>query len=189
MAARDGLYEMAEKIEKDESRKCLSGILTKNSFKKGGLFMKRLFIAAVMVVFAVAFLANGVFAATPRAEAKKMVDKAVAYYKANGKQKAVEAFNDPKGAFAKGELYIFMQDFQGMMLAHGANVKLVGQNLLNLKDPDGKLFVQDMIKVAQGQGSGWTEYKWTNPLTKKIEPKLTYLQRVDDYFIGCGVFK
>jgi cytochrome c len=151
--------------------------------------MKRLCVPVFLVALAIVFLAGSVFAATPRTEAKKMLDKAVAFYKVSGKEKTIKAFNDPKGAFAKGEIYIFMQDFNGVMLAHGANAKLVGQNLYSLKDPDGKLFVQDMIKVAQGPGSGWTEYKWTNPMTKKIEPKLTYLQKVNNYFIGCGVFK
>jgi cytochrome c len=151
--------------------------------------MKRLFVMAFTVLLVVVFLASSGFSATPKNEAKKMVEKAVAYYKANGKEKAIAAFNDPKGSFVKGELFIFMQDLNGLMLAHGANAKLIGKDLKDLRDSDGKKFVQEMISVAKKQGSGWVEYKWTNPLSKKIEPKLTYLQKVDNYFIGCGVFK
>ncbi|MFZ8420382.1 cache domain-containing protein, partial [Staphylococcus aureus] len=71
------------------------------------------------------------------------VQKAAAYVKANGKEKAMAEFSDPKGKFVEGDLYLFVYDLKGVNLAVGngnAN-KMVGKNLLNLPDPDGKLFV------------------------------------------------
>jgi hypothetical protein len=151
--------------------------------------MKRFSLFTSVFIFIIVLIASTALAATPQGEAQKMVDKAVAFYKANGKDKAVEAFNAPTGQFVKGELFIFMQDLSGVMLAHGANPALVGKDLINLKDSDGKLFVKAMADLAKEKGSGWVEYKWTNPVSKKIEKKITYVKKVDNYFIGCGVFK
>lgn len=76
------------------------------------------------------------------------------------------------------------------MLSHGANVKMVGQDHLELKDASGKAFVKEMVEVAKTKGSGWVEYQWTHPQTKKVQPKVTYLQKMDgDYYVGCGMYK
>ena len=122
-------------------------------------------------------------------EAKAMVEKAVAYVKANGKEKAFAEFNNPQGQFVKGELYIYAQGLNGVMLAHGANAKLIGQDHLQMKDPSGKLFVQEMVEIAKTKGSGWVDYSWTHPQTKKVQAKTTYIQKVDDYYLGCGIYK
>lgn len=123
-------------------------------------------------------------------EAKDMVDKALAYIKANGKDKAIEAFNDQKGEFVKGDLYIFMNDMSGINLAHGGNPKLAGKNLLDLKDADGKAIFSEFAAKAQS-GGGWVDYKWTNPETKKVQAKSTLISKVDgtDCYIGCGIYK
>ena len=57
-----------------------------------------------------------------------------------------------------------------------------------MKDPDGKLIVQDFIEVAKGKGSGWSDYKFLNPATGKVEPKKTFVIRIDDYFLGVGAY-
>jgi len=124
-------------------------------------------------------------------EAIAMVNKAVQYYKANGQDKAFAAFNDKKGAFINKDLYIFVIDWKGVILAHGANLSLINKATADLKDSDGKLFMREMVKVAQTKGNGWVDYKWTNPATKKIAPKSSYVQRVEgkDLLIGCGIYK
>jgi cytochrome c len=124
-------------------------------------------------------------------DAKAMAEKAMAYMKANGKDKAIAEYNNPKGQFVKGDLYIIAQGFNGVMLANGGNPKLVGQNHLEVKDPNGKLFVQEMVQVAKTKGTGWVEYSWTNPTTKKVQAKKTWVMRVEgaDFYIGCGVFQ
>ncbi len=123
------------------------------------------------------------------ADAIAMVKKAVNYIKENGKDKALAEFNNPSGEFKKGDLYIFVTNVQGKMLAHGANAKLVGKDLMGLKDSDGKLFVKEYTEVANTKGSGWTDYKWVNPGTKAIELKSTYVQKIDDLVVGCGIYK
>ncbi len=151
--------------------------------------MKRILAAVVVVMFligtAMAVQAQG----STRDQALAMVEKAVAFIKANGKDKAMAEFNNPKGQFVKGELFIFVQNMQGVVLAHGGNPKLVGQNLYETKDATGKFFTKEMVDVAKTKGKGWVSYSWTNPVTKKVQPKDSYVQRVDDVYVGCGYFK
>ena len=125
--------------------------------------------------------------ATP-ADAQEMVERAYAYIKANGKTKALAAFNNQRGEFVKGELFIFAQDFQGVFLAYGGNMSMVGQNLYDAKDVNGKPLGKGMVEIAKKQGNGWYEYHYLNPHTNVVQPKMTYIQKADDYYIACGVY-
>ena len=122
-------------------------------------------------------------------EAAAMVDKAVAYLQANGKVNAFAAFDDPKGQFVKDDLYIYVLDIKGDILSHGANKKLIGQHFIDIKDSNGKLFFREIISVAKTKGAGWVDYSWTNPVSKKVEPKSTYLKKSGDYIVCCGIYK
>ena len=122
-------------------------------------------------------------------EAIAHVKKAAAYLKANGKEKAFANFNDPNGAFKDRDLYIVVLDFTGKMLANGANAKLVGKNLMELRDTDGKYFVKEQVEVAKTKGSGWVEFKWVHPVSKAIEQKALYVEAVGDIIVGCGTYK
>ena len=123
------------------------------------------------------------------AEAEALVKKAAAYIKANGNDKAYEEFTNGK-QFKDRDLYIFAYDFAGKNLAHGANPKLVGKDLSGLKDPDGKMILPPLVEIAKTKGKGWSEsFKFRNPLTEKMEPKVVYVERVGDVFLGCGIYK
>jgi len=121
-------------------------------------------------------------------EAIAMVKKAVAYIKANGAEKAYAEFNNPKGQFRNKDMYILVYDFNGKMLAH-ANPRLVGKDLLEAKDADGKFLGKALIQTAKEKGKGWVDYKWVNPGTSTIDQKTTYVERVDDTLVGCGIYK
>jgi len=123
---------------------------------------------------------------TPK-EAKALVEKAIAFYKANGKEKALAEFSKPKGQFTKGDLYIFAYNPTGTIIAHGGDPKLVGKDFTGVQDPDGKYFAREFIKI--GPEGGWVDYKWMNYVTKKVDAKTTYLKRIDDVIIGCGAYK
>ena len=123
------------------------------------------------------------------AEATALVQRAAEYLKANGPAKSYAAFNDTAGQFKDRDLYVFVMDMNGKMLSHGANAKLIGKDLTNLKDSDDKLFIKTMLDVAKTKGKGWVDYKWPHPVTKAIEPKSTYVEKVDDLVIGCGIYK
>jgi signal transduction histidine kinase len=150
--------------------------------------MKRLVIAVLASVLMLG-LACPLWAAGPsKSDAQAMVKKAITFLKANGKEKALAEFSNPTGQFVKGELYLTVWDFNGTQIAHGANIKLVGKNLIDLKDTTGKAFVKDFMAAGK-KGNGWVDYKWTNPASKKIEVKHTYLEASGDMIIGAGVYE
>ena len=122
-------------------------------------------------------------------EAEALVKKAIAYMKANGKEKAFKEFSNPKGAFVDRDLYLTVYDLNGKCLAHGANSAMVGKDLIGLKDPDGKEFVKERVETAKVKDKFWLDYKFTNPVTKKIEPKSMYSEKVGDVIINCGIYK
>ncbi len=104
-------------------------------------------------------------------KAKDMVKKAVSFLKKNGKTKAMKEFSNPKGQFRDGEYYIFVFNFDGLCIARSdGNTNLIGKNMIDMQDPDGAYYISNMIVTAK-QGSGWVDYKRSNPVTKKIEPK------------------
>jgi len=124
-------------------------------------------------------------------EAKAMVEKAVTYVKASGNEKAFAEFNDPKGKFVDRDLYIWVADIsaQAKCLAHGANAKLIGKELIEFKDSDGKAFIGEIVNGAKSKGNGWVDYKWTNPVTKNIERKSVYFEKLNNLVIACGFYK
>lgn len=150
--------------------------------------MFKSFFAAATISLVMAGTATAADQGTT-AEAEAMVKKAVAYVKANGAEKAYEEFTNGK-SFKDRDLYIFAYDLTGKNLAHGANAKLVGKDLIGLKDPTGKLILPPLIEMAKTKGKGWSEpFKFRNPVSEKMEDKVIYLERVGDTFVGCGVYK
>ncbi len=152
---------------------------------------KRLSCLAIVAIIGIA-LSTPVFASAERGtkeEAKALVEKAAAFYKANGKEKAIEEFNKPEGQFVDRDLYLFAMDLNGIRLAHAKNQKLVGKSILEIKDVDDKPYGQEIMKLAKTKGSGWVDYKFTDPLTKKIAEKTSYGLLVDDIVIAAGAYK
>lgn len=136
----------------------------------------------------------GVAAAAERGtaeEASALVKKAVAYIKANGKEKAFPVINDPKGPFADRDLYIFVYDMQGnnMAIGNGNASKMVGKNMLEMRDADGKYIIKSFIELLNTKGPGWVDYKWPNPVTKNVEAKSSYVEKVDNMIVGSGIYK
>lgn len=150
--------------------------------------MKKLVLSVMVGMLAIGFCTTVWAAGVSKEETKAFVKKAISYYKANGKEKALAEFSNPTGQFVKGDLYLTVWDFKGTQIAHGANKKLIGKNLLDLKDTSGKEFVKEFMAVGK-KGSGWVEYKWTNPASKQVESKHTYLEAVNDTIIGAGIYE
>ena len=141
-----------------------------------------------MVLYLVC-LAHAALASASSDEVKAMVEKAAAYFQANGKEKALKEFNNPQGQFVKGELYVFAWDMNGANIAHPVNPKQVGVNVLEVPDVDGKYFRKEGLELAKKSGSGWVDYKFKNPKTNKVEQKTTYVKKVGDIVLGCGAYK
>ena len=122
-------------------------------------------------------------------EAQAMVQKGVAYIKANGKDKGYAEISNKQGQFEDRDLYLVVYGLDGKVWAHGANEKMVGKMLIDLKDVDGKAFVRERVELAKAKPSFWQDYKFTNPVTKKVEPKSMYCERLDDTVVCGGIYK
>src|ERR1035437_2297959 len=156
--------------------------------------MKRKFMRdmAVMAVAATAAVAWGGAWAQQHAsskEAEARVKKGVAFIKANGKDKGYAEITSKQSQFKDRDLYLVVCGLDGKVWAHGANEKMVGRNLIDLKDVDGKEFMRERIEMAKAKASYWQDYKYTNPVTKKIEAKQMYCERLGDIIVSGGIYK
>lgn len=123
-------------------------------------------------------------------EAMAMVKKAVSLIKSEGKEKAFAAISDPANTtFHDRDLYIYVYDMNGVAVAHGNNPKMVGKPLIGMKDNEGKLMIKEMVDLAKSKGKGWVDFKWPNPVTKSVESKSGYIEKVDDVLVGSGIYK
>ena len=123
-------------------------------------------------------------------EAVAMVKRVQAEFKKAGPEATFKDVSDKATAdFHDRDLYPFIYDMSGLCVAHGARPALIGKNLIDLKDQDGKFLIREMVAISTGPGSGWIDYKWPNPLTNKIEDKSSYVEKMGDYFVGVGVYK
>lgn len=153
------------------------------------ILSRRLFIASLSLAGLAAVPAAHANTVASKEEAVAMVKKAIAYAKANGKDKLFDEVNNKAAQFIDRDLYIYLADPSGKVLAHGANAKLVGRDLQTLKDADGKPFVLDIIKIGESNKPGWVEYRWPNPVTKQIDDKVTYVEKFDGVIFCAGVYK
>ncbi|CAN5179959.1 hypothetical protein BH11PSE11_BH11PSE11_19040 [soil metagenome] len=155
--------------------------------------MKKLILFLALVLGAgLMSLSTATFAAERASaeEAQKFVKNAVAYLKKHGAQKAFADFADTGNAqFHDRDLYLFVYDFNGYNVAHGNNPKMVGKDLLELRDVNGKPIIRGFIEAVKDNESGWVEYMWPNPITKVIEYKSGYVERVGDLIVGTGIYK
>lgn len=151
-------------------------------------FLKTVAAATLMALtLAAPAMAQGKAKGT-KTEAEAMVAKAVAYVKANGPEKAYNEFTNGS-TFKDRDLYVIVYDLTGKNLAHGANSKLVGKDLIGMKDPDGKLLNKMLVDLAKDKGKGWSdEFKFRNPTTEALQRRIVYVERVGETFVGTGIF-
>ena len=140
----------------------------------------------ILLFFAFLFSSVAIMAATPE-DAKQLLNEAFAFHKANGKDKTFTEINNPNGKFSRGELYIFVYDSNGLVVAHGDDFKNIGLDIMTSKDENGKYFGREIMKIGDSGGS--VDYVWPNPLTGKIQKKTTYVILVDGFRYGCGIYK
>lgn len=143
------------------------------------------------VVFSVGLIgASTAFAAEQGTsdEATAMVKKAVAFEKANGKDKTLAEISNNKGQFVDRDLYVSVYDMTGKVVAHGTNGKLIGKDVSGLKDANGKAFIADILAQAKANGKGKADYKWPNPVTQEIQSKSVYFEKADDLVFSSGYY-
>jgi cytochrome c len=149
------------------------------------------FLAAVFVTFAalIAPVAHAQERGT-KEEAKALVEAAVDHVKKVGAEQAFKDFQTDKATWMKKDLYVFAYDMQGNCRALVANDKMVGKNLIEMKDPNGKFIIKEFISTVSSKGSGWVNYEFADPTTKKMGSKSSYVQKLPgfDGLVGVGVY-
>jgi signal transduction histidine kinase len=151
--------------------------------------MVRVLAAITMVIaMTLAYSASAAENGT-KDEAVQMVKRVQAMFAKDGADATFKAVSDKSVVqFHDRDLYPFVYDLSGTCVAHGARPALIGKNLIDLKDQDGKYLIRELVDIANGRGSGWVNYKWPNPLTNKIEDKSSYVEKMGDYLVGVGVY-
>jgi signal transduction histidine kinase len=123
-------------------------------------------------------------------EAIAMAERAAVFFKAHGKEELKKAISEKNPEFSQGSLYIDMRDIKtGIVLAHPHNPSIVGKDLTDVPDANGKKYRREIIELAAAKGKGWVDYMYKNPVSGKIEPKTTYILRIDDFCVEAGLYK
>ena len=151
--------------------------------------MKRIQSSIATALLAAGALTQAADGGATAEQATAMVKKGVAFIKANGTEKSYAEITSKTSQFKFEDLYLVVYGLDGKVHAHGANEKMVGRNLIELKDVDGKAFVKERVELGSAKASFWQDYKFTNPENKKIEPKAMYCERLDETVVCGGIYK
>lgn len=147
------------------------------------------------IILAASAMAAASLGAQTRDQAKAFVKQAVDFAKKNPKDKFLEEVSGVKGQFhfnkgQNNDLYIFVYDLEGKVLAHGVRRELVGVVRWTAKDPDGKPWIQDWTKLVKEKGSGWIEYKELNPAqNNKVMKKASFVELFNGMVVGAGIYE
>lgn len=139
-------------------------------------------VLGAALLFAPAILAAG--QATPD-DAKAMATKAAEYLKSVGPDKAFAEFDAKEGPWHDRDLYVYVLSDDGVMRAHGTNPGLIGKSVATVKDVDGNPMNAPILAVKTAD---WVHYKWQNPATKAVEPKVAYCVRIGEYVVVVGAY-
>jgi signal transduction histidine kinase len=110
-------------------------------------------------------------------------------------EKAFPLFRKKDSKWFKGDMYLFVYDLKGKNIVHPVQPEFEGQNLINLKDINGKPVIRLIIdKVTRhDKPYGWVHYMWIRP--EEIFPmwKSSYVLKVrapsgKEYVIGSGLY-
>jgi hypothetical protein len=152
---------------------------------KTRVFTKLSAIAAAVIFACAAAAADG----AGKDDAIAMVKKATTFIKEQGPDKAYPEISNKAGRFIDRDLYVVVYQLDGKVLAHGSNEKFVGKDMLDAQDVDGKLYVKERVELAGKQASFWQDYKFVNPVSKKVEPKQMYCEKLDNTAVCAGIYK
>jgi uncharacterized protein len=125
-----------------------------------------------------------------RDEAVAMVRRVQEKFRKDGAETTFRAVNSTKSGFVDRDLYVFVYTMDGVCVANGQTPAVRDKNLYDMKDQDGKFLIQEFIRIASNPPyHGWSDYRWPNPITKTIEDKSAWIERMGDYFVGVGIYK
>lgn len=122
-------------------------------------------------------------------EAKALLEKAAAHYQEVGRTQALADFTGKKAPFVARDLYVFCIGPNRVISAHGATASYVGSSADALKDADGKPLGKAILDAAAGKGGGSVRYRWLNPVSGKVEPKVSFVRKVGEDVCGVGAYE
>jgi cytochrome c len=146
---------------------------------------------SIVLALVLAVMAAAAATATPptKDEVTAVVKKAIEFYKANGREKALLELNKKDGLFAKGEDYVDVHDLSGVCVAHPISPAKVGVNRADMTDAAGKFYIKDLLATAKQKQSGWIDYVMKNPTDGKLEAKLAYWEVYDGLIFKAGTYQ
>jgi cytochrome c len=141
-------------------------------------------LLTLLIAFPIAARAQG----TPD-EAKALAERAAAHMREVGPQQAIADFNDPNGGYDEGSLFVVTYDQQRKVVSSIGVRAYLGRDARRFVDDDGKEFGKAIIAMAETHGTGWVDYRMTNPATMKIELKSSYVVEVGGYVVLVGAYR
>lgn len=121
-------------------------------------------------------------------EAFRMVEQAVSHRSKTTREAFLRDLSNPVKGFHDRDMYVFALDARGTYLAFGGNLAKVGTRVQDIAGIDGNQLLEAIVNQASVE-AGWVEYDITNPTTGKVQTKMSFVEQVDDVFVGCGVYK
>src|SRR3990167_6135370 len=121
-------------------------------------------------------------------EAMTLVDQALDFRGTTGRDAFLRGLSAPDGPFFDRDMYVFVLDRQGGYLAFGGKPEKVGSRVQDIAGIDGQALLESIVAQAELE-PGWVEYDIVNPQSGAIQTKMSYVTRVDDLYLGCGVYK
>ena len=121
-------------------------------------------------------------------EAMALVDKALSLRRQGSRDAFVRDITDPGRGFHDRDMYVFALDAGGVYRAFGGKPEKVGSRVQDIAGIDGQALLDAIVAQAE-TGAGWVEYDIVNPASGAVQAKMSYVVKVDDLFVGCGVYK
>jgi methyl-accepting chemotaxis protein len=121
-------------------------------------------------------------------EAMTLVERALAHRNQSGRDAFVRDLTEPGQGFHDRDMYVFALDRQGGYRAFGGKPEKVGSRVQDIAGVDGQALLEAIVAQAESE-PGWVEYNITNPASGRIQTKMSYVVKVDDLYVGCGVYK
>jgi methyl-accepting chemotaxis protein len=86
--------------------------------------------------------------------------------------------------------YFWVNDLQPKLIMHPVKPELIGRDLSDMKDPNGKRLFVAFVDVVKQQGAGFVDYEWPKPGMAEPQPKLSYVAGFKpwNWVIGTGVY-
>ena len=121
-------------------------------------------------------------------EAKLLLERALKLARGQGLEAAMATLQSREQGFVDRDLYVFAIDREGRYRLHGAKPEMQGKRVHELPGIDGERFVRDAW--AHADHGGWVEYSITNPETGLVQPKASYVLKLDErLLLGCGIYR